>query len=131
MRGAFGHGGLLRECVKSLSMKKKKILSMILECIQVLEPLVWSEKTIFQGAHVNSGQRAVLRVQANPSGSQESNLTVSRSQQLCILVLISVPGMNGERPALLLQPFSAPPLHLLSQAHMLCMEHWSRVSQCH
>lgn len=24
MRGAFGHGGLLRECVKSLSMKKKK-----------------------------------------------------------------------------------------------------------
>lgn len=69
MRGAFGHGGLLRECVKSLSV--------ILECIQVLEPLAWSEKTIFQGAHVNSGQRAVLRVQANPSGSQESNLTVS------------------------------------------------------
>lgn len=123
MRGAFGHGGLLRECVKSLSV--------ILECIQVLEPLVWSEKTIFQGAHVNSGQRAVLRVQANPSGSQESNLTVSKSQQLCILVLISVPGVNGERPALLLQPFSAPPLPLLSQAHMLCMEHWSRVSQCH
>ena len=114
MRGAFGHGGLLRVCVKSLSM--------ILERIQVLEPLVWSEKTILQGAHVNSGQRAVLRVQANLSGSQESSLTVSKSQQLCILVLTSVPGVNGERPALLLQPFSALPLHLLSQAHTLCMK---------
>lgn len=94
MRGAFGPRGLLRVCVKSLSM--------ILECIQVLEPLVWSEKSILQGAHVNSGQRAVLRVQANPSGRQESSLTVSKSQQLCILVLKSVPGVNGERRALLL-----------------------------
>lgn len=123
MWGVLGQGGLLRVCIKSLSM--------ILECIQVLEPLVWSEKTILQGAHVSSGQRAVLRVQANPSGSQESNLTVIKGQQLCILILISVPGVNGERPALLLHPFSAPSLPLLSQACALCMDHWSGVSQCH